>query len=40
MAASAPLSPLAPKKYPHLPTIDGVRFATVAAGCAMPAALM
>jgi glutamate N-acetyltransferase/amino-acid N-acetyltransferase len=32
MAASAPLSPLAPKKYPHLPTIDGVRFATVAAG--------
>ena len=32
MAAPAPLSPLAPKKYPALPPIEGVRFATVAAG--------
>ena len=32
MAAPAPLSPLAPKKYPVLPPIDGVRFATAAAG--------
>ena len=32
MAAPAPLSPLAPKKYPALPPIGGVRFATVAAG--------
>jgi glutamate N-acetyltransferase/amino-acid N-acetyltransferase len=32
MAASAPLSPLAPKKYPALPPIGGVRFATLAAG--------
>ncbi len=32
MAAAAPLSPLAPKKYPALPAIDGVRFATIAAG--------
>jgi glutamate N-acetyltransferase / amino-acid N-acetyltransferase len=32
MAASAPLSPLAPKKYPPLPAIEGVRFATAAAG--------
>jgi glutamate N-acetyltransferase / amino-acid N-acetyltransferase len=32
MAAPAPLSPLAPKKYPALPPIAGVRFATVAAG--------
>ncbi|HXT07981.1 MAG TPA: bifunctional glutamate N-acetyltransferase/amino-acid acetyltransferase ArgJ [Roseiarcus sp.] len=32
MAAPAPLSPLAPKKYPVLPVIDGVRFASVAAG--------
>jgi glutamate N-acetyltransferase/amino-acid N-acetyltransferase len=32
MAAPAPLSPLAPKTYPDLPPIDGVRFATVAAG--------
>ena len=32
MAAPAPLSPLAPKKYPTLPAIEGVRFATVAAG--------
>jgi glutamate N-acetyltransferase / amino-acid N-acetyltransferase len=32
MAAPASLSPLAPKKYPALPPIGGVRFATVAAG--------
>ncbi|MGD0185901.1 MAG: bifunctional glutamate N-acetyltransferase/amino-acid acetyltransferase ArgJ [Roseiarcus sp.] len=32
MADPAPLSPLAPKKYPALPAIEGVRFATVAAG--------
>ena len=32
MAAPAPLSPLAPKTYPALPPIAGVRFATVAAG--------
>src|SRR5580658_7172068 len=32
MAAPAPLSPLAPKTYPALPTIAGVRFATIAAG--------
>jgi len=32
MAAPAPLSPLAPKKYPDLPAVEGVRFATVAAG--------
>ncbi len=32
MAAPAPLSPLAPKTYPALPRIAGVRFATVAAG--------
>jgi glutamate N-acetyltransferase / amino-acid N-acetyltransferase len=32
MAAPAPLSPLAPKTYPALPEIAGVRFATVAAG--------
>jgi glutamate N-acetyltransferase/amino-acid N-acetyltransferase len=32
MAAPAPLSPLAPKKYPVLPAIEGVRFATIAAG--------
>ena len=32
MAAPAPLSPLAPKKYPKLPVIDGVRFASAAAG--------
>ena len=31
MAAAAPLSPLAPKTYPALPTIEGVRFATIAA---------
>jgi len=28
MAHDAPLSPLAPKSYPDLPAIDGVRFAT------------
>ncbi len=32
MAAPAALSPLAPKKYPNLPPIGGVRFATIAAG--------
>ena len=32
MAAPSPLSPLAPKKYPALPPIAGVRFATIAAG--------
>ena len=32
MAAPAPLSPLAPKTYPKLPVIEGVRFASVAAG--------
>jgi glutamate N-acetyltransferase / amino-acid N-acetyltransferase len=32
MAATASLSPLAPKTYPALPEIAGVRFATVAAG--------
>ena len=32
MAAPAPLSPLAPKKYPDLPPVAGVRFATIAAG--------
>jgi glutamate N-acetyltransferase/amino-acid N-acetyltransferase len=32
MAAPAPLSPLAPKTYPALPPIGGVRFATVEAG--------
>jgi glutamate N-acetyltransferase/amino-acid N-acetyltransferase len=32
MAAPAPLSPLAPKKYPNLPVIEGVRFASIAAG--------
>src|SRR3984957_375950 len=32
MAAPAPLSPLAPKTYPDLPPIAGVRFATIAAG--------
>ena len=32
MAAPAPLSPLAPKSFPVLPPIDGVRFATIAAG--------
>ena len=32
MAAPAPVSPLAPKSYPDLPPIEGVRFATAAAG--------
>ena len=32
MAAPAPLSPLAPKTYPALPPVAGVRFATIAAG--------
>ena len=32
MAAPAPISPLAPKSYPDLPVIEGVRFASVAAG--------
>jgi glutamate N-acetyltransferase/amino-acid N-acetyltransferase len=32
MAAPAPLSPLAPKSYPKLPPVAGVRFATIAAG--------
>ncbi len=32
MADPAPLSPLAPKKFPALPPIEGVRFATIAAG--------
>jgi glutamate N-acetyltransferase/amino-acid N-acetyltransferase len=32
MAAPAPVSPLAPKKYPVLPPVEGVRFATIAAG--------
>jgi glutamate N-acetyltransferase/amino-acid N-acetyltransferase len=32
MAAPAPLSPLAPKSDPALPDIEGVRFATAAAG--------
>jgi glutamate N-acetyltransferase/amino-acid N-acetyltransferase len=32
MAAPAPLSPLAPKTYPTLPVIEGVRFASIAAG--------
>jgi glutamate N-acetyltransferase / amino-acid N-acetyltransferase len=32
MAAAAPLSPLAPKKYPALPAVEGVRFATIEAG--------
>ena len=36
MAAPAPLSPLAPKKYPSLPPIEGVRFATAAAGMRYP----
>ena len=36
MAVPAPLSPLAPKTYPALPPIAGVRFATVAAGVRYP----
>jgi glutamate N-acetyltransferase/amino-acid N-acetyltransferase len=36
MAAPAPLSPLAPKTYPALPSIAGVRFAAIAAGVRYP----
>ena len=36
MAAPAPLSPLAPKTYPTLPEIAGVRFASAAAGVRYP----
>ena len=36
MAAPAQLSPLAPKTYPRLPVIEGVRFASVAAGVRYP----
>jgi glutamate N-acetyltransferase/amino-acid N-acetyltransferase len=32
MAGPAPISPLAPKSYPDMPAIEGVRFATGAAG--------
>ena len=32
MAKPAPLSPLAPKSYPEMPALEGVRFATAAAG--------
>ncbi len=32
MAKAAPVSPLAPKSYPDCPHIEGVRFATAAAG--------
>jgi glutamate N-acetyltransferase / amino-acid N-acetyltransferase len=32
MAKPAPVSPLAPKSYPDLPPIDGVKFATAEAG--------
>ena len=32
MAQAAPISPLAPKSYPALPEIEGVRFASAAAG--------
>ena len=32
MAAQSPISPLAPKNYPALPPVEGVRFASVAAG--------
>ncbi|MEA2757895.1 MAG: glutamate N-acetyltransferase / amino-acid N-acetyltransferase [Methylobacteriaceae bacterium] len=32
MAGPAPISPLAPKSYPNIPAIEGVRFATGAAG--------
>ncbi len=32
MAKPAPVSPLAPKSYPDLPAIDGVKFATAEAG--------
>ena len=36
MAAPAPLSPLAPKTYPAMPVIEGVRFASAAAGVRYP----
>ncbi|MGO9741037.1 MAG: bifunctional glutamate N-acetyltransferase/amino-acid acetyltransferase ArgJ [Roseiarcus sp.] len=36
MAAPAPISPLAPKKYPNLPIVLGVNFASVAAGVRYP----
>jgi glutamate N-acetyltransferase/amino-acid N-acetyltransferase len=36
MATPAPLSPLAPKSYAILPVIEGVRFASVAAGVRYP----
>jgi glutamate N-acetyltransferase / amino-acid N-acetyltransferase len=36
MAAAAPVSPLAPKEYPVLPDIEGVRLATAAAGIRYP----
>ncbi len=36
MPAPVPVSPLAPKSYPHLPIIEGVRFASVAAGLRYP----
>ena len=39
MAAPAPLSPLAPKIYPSLPPIAGVRFATIEAGVRYDAAV-
>jgi len=32
MAGPVPISPLAPKAYPDMPAIEGVRFATGAAG--------
>ena len=32
MAKALPVSPLAPAKFPDLPIIGGVRFATVTAG--------
>src|SRR5436309_8913279 len=32
MAGPAPISPLAPQSYPDMPAIEGVRFATGAAG--------
>ena len=32
MAQAAPISPLAPKSYPDLPQVEGVRFATAEAG--------
>ncbi|MGD1038077.1 MAG: bifunctional glutamate N-acetyltransferase/amino-acid acetyltransferase ArgJ [Roseiarcus sp.] len=36
MADPAPLSPLAPTKFPALPAIEGVRFAAIAAGVRYP----